>query len=103
MICYTFSSEVPLEEVEGSLLLALLGTQSLHGETGTRIDAAHRFDREDRQVVIDASTESGRDFNKLFLGYVTREFGADSFSVERLVESASVPKPPRGLAPPEWN
>lgn len=103
MICYTFSSAVPLEEVESSLLLALFGTESLHGETSTRLDAAHRFDRGDRQVVIDASTEPGRDFNRLFLGYVTREFGADSFAVEKLVESASVPKPPRGHAPPEWN
>ena len=53
MICYTFSSAVPLEEVESSLLLALFGTESLHGETSTRLDAAHRFDRSDRQVVID--------------------------------------------------
>jgi hypothetical protein len=102
MICYTFSSSVPLEEVESSLLLALLGTESLHGETSTRLDAAHRIDRHDRCVAIDASTEPGRDFNRLFLGFVTREFGSDSFEVQRVTEPKT-PKPPSGLSPPEWN
>src|SRR6185295_4290311 len=94
MICYTFSSAVSLDEVESSLLLALLGTESLHGEASTRLDAAHRVDRKTRCVAIDASTESGRDFNRLFLGFVTRAFGADSFSVERVVDPSIVPTPP---------
>jgi hypothetical protein len=33
--------------------------------------------------VIDASGEVGRDFNQLFLGFMTREFGRESFRVSR--------------------
>ena len=41
---YTFKPDVPLEEVEASLLLAVLATESLHGEAQVRLDAAHFLD-----------------------------------------------------------
>jgi hypothetical protein len=102
MICYTFSPTIPVDEIESSLLLALFGTESLHGEARTRLEAPHRLDRSDRRVVIDASTDPGRDFNRLFLGFVTREFGANAFHVERLT-GASETSPRRGFPPAEWN
>jgi len=34
--------------------------------------------------VIDAATPVGRDLNRVFIGLVTREFGPDSFRVERV-------------------
>lgn len=80
---YVFTDETPLEDVEASLLLAVLATESLHGESQTRLDAAHVFDADKRACVIDASTAVGRDLNRLFVGYVGREFGPDAFSVER--------------------
>lgn len=82
--CYTFAPDVSLEEVEASLLLALFGVESLHGESQTRLDAGHDFDREARTCVIDASTEVGRDLNKLFVGFLRREFGEDSFAIDRV-------------------
>ena len=80
---YVFSADVPLEEVEASLLLAVMGAESLHGESQVRLDAAHHLDVAARACVIDAGTAVGRDFNRLFVGFLRREFGEDSFQVER--------------------
>jgi hypothetical protein len=81
---YSFDAEVPTEEVEASLLLAILATEGLHGEAQVRLDAGHCFDAALRRCVIDAGTAVGRDLNKLFTNFLRREFGEDSFQVERL-------------------
>jgi hypothetical protein len=56
----------------------------LHGESQARLDIGHAFDPLKRACVIDATTVVGRDFNRLFLGFISREFGAASFKVERV-------------------
>jgi hypothetical protein len=81
---YTFPPHVPLEEVEATLLLAIWGAESLHGQTQVRLDAAHFLDPDRRACVIDAGTPVGRDVNRLFVGFVQREFGNDAFRVERI-------------------
>lgn len=83
---YTFACGAPLDEVERSLCLAILATEGLHGEAEVRLDAAHFFDAEKRACVIDAGTPVGRDLNRLFIGFISREFGADAFRVERVGE-----------------
>jgi hypothetical protein len=89
---YVFSSAVPFDGVVDALLLARWGAEALHGETPARLEAAHNFDRDNRACEIDAATPVGRDLNRLFAGYVTREFGADGFKVERVGAShAEVP------------
>jgi hypothetical protein len=86
---YKFTAEVPLEEIEATVLLALFAVESLHGEAQVRLDAAHHLDREQRACVIDSTTPVGQDFNRLFTGFVSREFGADAFEVERLPETST--------------
>lgn len=81
---FVFCEDVSLEEVESSLVLAILGTESLHGESQTRLDAAHYFDSDARACVIEAGTEVGRTLNRLFVGFIRREFGEDAYSVERV-------------------
>jgi hypothetical protein len=81
---YSFPPQVPVEEIEATLLLALWGAESLHGETQVRLDAAHFLDPDRRACVIDAGTPVGRDVNRLFVGFVQREFGNDAFRVERV-------------------
>jgi len=81
---YVFGPSVALEEVEGSLVLALFAEESLHGEDQVHLDAAHYLDTDGRTCVIDAGTEVGRDLNRVFTGFLRREFGADAFTVERL-------------------
>jgi hypothetical protein len=84
---YTFQPDVSPEDVETALLLAILSTESLHGEIQTRLDAAHAYDSRKGTCVIDASTEAGRDFNKLFVGYLRRDQGENSFRVERMANT----------------
>ncbi|AWM36959.1 hypothetical protein GobsT_51610 [Gemmata obscuriglobus] len=81
---YRFTDRVPAEEVEVTLLLALIGAEALHGAAQARLDAAHAFDGNARTVTIDAGSAVGIDLNKLFAGYLAREFGDDAFRIERL-------------------
>jgi hypothetical protein len=83
---YTFAPGVPTEDVEATLLLAIWGTESLYGEAQVRLDAAHLLDPDRRACVIDAGTPVGRDFNRLFVGFIHREFGPDAFRVERVTD-----------------
>ena len=88
---YQFGREVASEDVEASLVLAILGTEALCGESQTRLDAAHAFDPEKRACVIDADTEVGVVFNRLFCQFLRREYGEDSFTVRRLVAERARP------------
>ena len=81
---YTFLPAVALDEVEATLLLAIWGAESLHGESQVRLDAGHLLDRGRRACVIDAGTPVGQDVNRLFVGFLRREFDDDSFRVERV-------------------
>lgn len=81
---YRFDSSIPKGDLEGSLVLAIVGTESLHGEAQTRLDAGHVFDAQRRTVVIDSGTAVGQDLNRLFVNFIRREFGEDAFQVERV-------------------
>lgn len=89
---YIFTTESPIEEVEATLFLAILATESLHGESQVRLDAAHYFDPTKRSCVIDAGTSVGRDLNRLFTGFIGREFGPDAFTVERVEDHSHEPQ-----------
>src|SRR5262245_46043802 len=89
---YQFGPQAPPEEVEATLVLALFAAESLHGEAQVRLDASHYLDAGGRACVIDASTAVGRDLNRVFVGFLRREFGADAFRVERL-GAAPAPEP----------
>ena len=88
---YAFKSDVPLEDIEASLVLALMATESLHGEAQVRLDASHYLDPDKHSCVIDASTPVGRDICRIFTGFAIREFSEDSFTVER-VDNDSIPQ-----------
>jgi hypothetical protein len=44
--------------------------------------------------VFDAGTPVGRDFNRLFIGFIRREFGEDAFRVERVESKSETPCEP---------
>jgi hypothetical protein len=94
---YRFPEGAPMEDVELTLLMAAFGVQSLHGEVQTALDAAHALDLPKRTCDIDASTAVGRDLNKLFAGFLRREFGDDCFTVER-IDGAAPAAPPAAVA-----
>jgi hypothetical protein len=81
---YAFRDPTPADEVEATLILSVFAVEALHGESQTRLDAAHAFDADLQTVVIDAGTAVGRDLNRVFVGLITREFGPGSFGVERV-------------------
>lgn len=81
---YTFSGGTSMDDVEASLVLALMAVESLHGTSHSRLDAAHFFDADGRACVIDGSTVVGQHLNRLFVGFLSREFGPDSFTVSRV-------------------
>lgn len=81
---YEFVAPVSMDEIEATLLLAIFGTEALHGEARTRLAVEHALDAEKRTCVISAGSDICRDLNHLFVGYLSREFGPDSFQVERI-------------------
>ena len=78
---YAFDPSVPPDEVEDTLLLAVLAAESLHGKSRVRLDATYCFDSKKHACVIDAGTDVGRDICRIFTGFVIREFGERAFSV----------------------
>jgi len=80
---YSFQASVPADGIEGTLLLAVLAAEGLHGQSRVRMDASYAFDAEKHACVIDSGTEVGRDISRMFVGFALREFGDTAFSVSR--------------------
>ncbi len=81
---YEISFDVPLDEVEQSLALSVLTTESLHGRTRVRLDASFFIDKDKHACIVDGGTEVGRHIASIFTGYLTREFGENAFKVKRV-------------------
>lgn len=94
---YNFSDDVPFRDVEESLLLAVLATESLHGRSLVRLDASFCLDESRRACVVDAGTEVGRHIARIFTGFLTREFGEEAFKVERVDETQALHAPLRAM------
>lgn len=81
---YTFDQDVDLEEVGGTLALAVMAAESLYGESTVKLDARYLLRPRKRQCEIDASTDVGKALNRVFIGYIRREFGDGRFKVRRM-------------------
>lgn len=81
---YEFRPNVPLREVEESVLLAILAAEGVHGEAQVRLDAGYDFDEPARACLVDASTAVGETIARVFTGFLRKEFGEDAFRVERV-------------------
>lgn len=80
---YSFKRHVPIDDVQDTLTLSILGAEHLHGRAKIRLDGWWRLDRQRRVCLIDASTKVGEDLNQLFAGYLAKEFGERAFTVRR--------------------
>jgi hypothetical protein len=85
---YRFGKNVSADEIEATLLLAIVAAEGVHGQAQVRLYMSHAFDGAAGTCVIDAGTPVGRDVNKLFVSFLAREFGADAFTVERVPDPA---------------
>lgn len=81
---YTFGPDVPADEIEDTLHLAVLAAECLHGQSRVRLDASYCMDTDKRACVIDATSDVGRDISRMFTGFAIREYGERSFSVRRV-------------------
>lgn len=90
LYCYNFNATVPLRDVEASLLLAVLATESLHGRALVRLDASFCLNTRKRSCVVDAATDVGRAIARIFTGFLTREFGEEAFKVERIAAASPI-------------
>jgi len=68
-----------MDEVEDSLLLAALATESLFGRALMRMEACFRLDIKQRVCTVDGSTAIGRALACIFTGFLSREFGDRGF------------------------
>ena len=78
-----FDPAVSMTEVVGTLELARLAAESIHGVERVVLEAAWSIDRDARTVAIDTTTRAGRTLALVFLGYVRREFGGRAVQVAR--------------------
>ncbi len=81
---YIFEPEVPLGDVQETLVLALLAGEALHGAAQLTLDVVYRLDLPGRSCMIAADTAAGRDLNRVFTNFLTREFGRATFTVQRV-------------------
>jgi hypothetical protein len=86
---YIFGWDLPLEEVQATLRMALVASECLHGPALVALEASYQFDAQLGICEIPASTPVGRDLNRLFTGLIQKEFGEASFWIESLGESSS--------------
>jgi hypothetical protein len=84
---YDVTREIPIEEVEATIVIVLATLESLHGEAQVQLAAPYFLDLDQRACVVDTSTDVGRDFSRVFLGLLRREFGDNAFRVRRIAAS----------------
>jgi hypothetical protein len=95
---YRFGPQVPLEQAEETLLLALYGAEGLHGAARVRLEAGYTLDPKARVFVVEGTTAAAEAVARIFTGFLGREFGEDAFQVERIVAEERV-GPPEGPQP----
>ncbi|MBE7461917.1 MAG: hypothetical protein HS116_00360 [Planctomycetes bacterium] len=79
-----FDASIPLDDVQDTLQLAIIAAEALHGQPQVRLEAEHRMDVAARSCVIHATSPAGRDLLQIFVGYLSEEFGQNSYSVRRI-------------------
>jgi len=88
---FGFQEDVSLVDAELSLHLAIFAVEGLFGVARVRLDVGYHVDEPRRVIVVDASSEVGEALVRVFANLLLREFGNDSFRVERV---DSNPTPP---------
>jgi hypothetical protein len=84
---YQFNKKVPLQEVEDSLMLAVLAAEGIHGRSRLQLDAKFLLNKGKRTCVVDAETEVGIHIACIFTEFLSRQFGEKVFRVKRVDKS----------------
>jgi hypothetical protein len=86
---YTFADSVRMQEVEETLLLAVIAIEGLHGRAKVNLDAKFEFSEADRTCRIDAGNRVGRDIARVLTGLLASDIGEENFRVRRAAASAA--------------
>jgi len=90
---YRFEPDVPMEEAETSLIMAIVAAEALHGQPAVRLSLRYRLSEEQRACVIDGDNEIARQVVLIFTQFLLRQFGDDAFQItqpaKRRPEAAS--------------
>ncbi len=86
---YQFDKTVEMQGVTDTLLLAVAAAEALHGRAKVNLDADFELSETNRTCRIDARNEIGKDIARIFVEYLSLEFGEDKFMVEQGIDSPS--------------
>lgn len=87
---FCFARSINMMEAEATLQLAILASEGLFGEARVRIEVSYLIDAPRCVIVVDGGTPSGVAVARIFAAFLTREFGADGFSVRAVPSPAPV-------------
>ena len=85
-----FSAEIPIVDARNFLLLSILATESIHGHTSVRMNMRFYLDEEKHCCVFDVSNEVGTHASRIFTGFLSEQFGDESFSIEKVEHEEKV-------------
>lgn len=84
IIRFEFVRGIDVAGVGGTLRLAVLAVEGLHGESRVRLEVRYRIDASTASVLVDGRTGPGRAVARIFAAFLSRELGADGFRVRRV-------------------
>lgn len=80
---FWFGESVSMPEVDGTLRLAVMAVEALHGADRVRMEGRFELDTHGRTVAIDVATEVGRALALVFGSYIRREFGDEAVKINQ--------------------
>ena len=89
---FSFKDAVDLDDVEGSVLLAIFAAEGVHGRASVRLDTSYLLDTKRRVLVVDARTRVGVTVARILTAFLTREFGDDAYSIQRVRPAEDAPR-----------
>jgi hypothetical protein len=81
---YFFTPGVDVNDVEEALDLAITAAEILHETSHVQLCETSVFNAEKRTCAISSNTPFDKDVNRLFVGFLCREYGAGSIQVCRV-------------------
>ena len=87
---FTFKDDVPIDDIEDTLMVAAMAVESLVGRSTLKLDASFRLDKKTRRCTVDASTLAGQHLARILAGLLTQEFSESAFTVKRELPATSV-------------
>lgn len=79
---FKFKDSISKEMIEGEIALAIITAECMFGQAKVRLNAA--YVASSNKAVIDVSSPVGEHIAEVFTGLMTKKYGEDSFSVERI-------------------